>query len=244
MAAIPIRNLGDDAMCIREGEILEQVLGTLPKQDRDDGVVEVLEEFPEAFAVSDRELSRTDITEMDIDTGDSKPIKLRTRPVPMSIRPLLKDLLQDLQKRGIVEKSNSPWAFPIVLVEKKDGSLRLCVDYRELNKRIKQDSYPLPTMDAILQSLAGKNFFSTLDLCSGYWQIPLSDNAKEKSAFTTPEGFFHFSVTPCGLSTSPAVFQRMMDTVLDGLLGNEIFCYIDDIMVCTKTKERHIELLK
>ncbi|XGW05285.1 hypothetical protein V3C99_016006 [Haemonchus contortus] len=180
---------------------------------------------------------------MDIDTAEHPPVTLKARPVPLSIRPMLRELLEDLQKRDIIEKSSSPWAFPIVLVEKKDGSLRLCVDYRELNKKIKQDSYPLPTIEAILQSLAGKKFFSTLDLCSGYWQIPLSKTAKEKSAFTTPEGLFQFKVTPFGLSTSPAVFQRLMDNVLHDLLGKEVFCYIDDIIICTETKARHLELL-
>ncbi|EPB72591.1 reverse transcriptase [Ancylostoma ceylanicum] len=207
-------------------------------------IQEVLDEYSEAFSVCDKELTRTKLAEMTIDTGENGPIKLKTRPVPLAVRPKLREMLEDLEKRAIIEKSKSPWAFPIVLVEKKDGSLRLCVDYRELNKRIVQDSYPLPTMDALLQSLSGKRFFSTLDLCSGYWQIPVAQKDKEKTAFTTPVGLFHFCVTPFGLSTSPPVFQRMMDTLLHGLIGEEIFCYIDDIIVCTETEERHVELLK
>ncbi|EYC42135.1 hypothetical protein Y032_0541g3183 [Ancylostoma ceylanicum] len=93
-------------------------------------VRDVLDEFADAFAVCDRELTGTKIVEMDIDTGEHKPIKMKTRPVPLGIRKKLKDLLEDLEKRQIIEKSHSEWAFPIVLVEKKDGSLRLCVDYR------------------------------------------------------------------------------------------------------------------
>uniref|UniRef100_A0A7I5E5B3 RNA-directed DNA polymerase n=1 Tax=Haemonchus contortus TaxID=6289 RepID=A0A7I5E5B3_HAECO len=235
-----------DATMTREqkrASMVEQLKENMGNEEMDEELMEVLMENEDAFAVSEKELSRTSLTEMDIDTGDNPPVKLKARPVPLSIRPMLKELLEDLQKRSIIEKSSSPWAFPIVLVEKKDGSLRLCVDYRELNKRIKQDPYPLPTIEAILQSLAGKKFFSTLDLCSGYWQIPLSEKAKEKSAFTTPEGLFQFKVTPFGLSTSPAVFQRLMDNVLHDLLGNEIFCYIDDIIICTETRARHLELL-
>ncbi|RCN24913.1 reverse transcriptase, partial [Ancylostoma caninum] len=207
-------------------------------------IKEILEQFAGSFAVSDKELTQTDLVKMTINTGNSPPVKLKARPVPLGVRQKLKELLADLLKRNIIEKSSSEWAFPIVLVEKKDGSIRLCVDYRELNKRIKLDAYPLPSIEALLQSLGGKRFFSTLDLCSGYWQIPLADDAKEKSAFTTPEGLFQFRVTPFGLSTSPPVFQRLMDTVLGDLLGKEVFCYIDDIMVCTETKERHLELLK
>ncbi|XGW05284.1 hypothetical protein V3C99_016006, partial [Haemonchus contortus] len=227
----------------RRQQLMQQLEESSGNGQLDDELVSVLRENEDAFAVSEKELSRTTLTEMDIDTAEHPPVTLKARPVPLSIRPMLRELLEDLQKRDIIEKSSSPWAFPIVLVEKKDGSLRLCVDYRELNKKIKQDSYPLPTIEAILQSLAGKKFFSTLDLCSGYWQIPLSKTAKEKSAFTTPEGLFQFKVTPFGLSTSPAVFQRLMDNVLHDLLGKEVFCYIDDIIICTETKARHLELL-
>lgn len=101
----------------------------------------------------------------------------------------------------------------------------------------------MPTIDAVLQSMAGKRFFTTLDLYSGYWQIPLAEDAREKTAFAISEGLYQFRVTPFGLSTSPAVFQRMMDTVLHDLLGDEVFCYIDDIMICTQSRERHLELL-
>ncbi|EYC44211.1 hypothetical protein Y032_0468g2007 [Ancylostoma ceylanicum] len=228
----------------RRALLSEQITSNLASKVIQQDLAGVLDEFEDVFAVSDRELTRTNLVEMNIDTGESSPIRLKARPVPLAVRQKLKDMLEDLQRRNIIERSKSDWAFPIVLVEKKDGSLRLCVDYRELNKRIKQDSYPLPTVEAVLQSLAGKKFFSTLDMCSGYWQIPLSKEAKEKSAFTTPEGLFQFTVTPFGLSTSPPVFQRMMDMVLYDLTGSEVFCYIDDIIICTHTRERHLELLR
>ncbi|XGW13384.1 hypothetical protein V3C99_000035, partial [Haemonchus contortus] len=224
--------------------VLEEVLVSNMESGKiDEDLQKLLRENAEAFAVSDQELSQTDLVHMDIDTGDTPPIKMRARPVPLGVRSKLRELLTDLVKRNVIEPSKSEWAFPIVLVEKKDGGIRLCVDYRELNKKIKLDAYPLPNIEAVLQSLSGKRYFSTLDLCSGYWQIPLAEEAKEKSAFTTPEGLFQFKVTPFGLSTSPPVFQRLMDSVLGDLLGTEVFCYIDDIMVCTTTKERHLELL-
>ncbi|EYC34973.1 hypothetical protein Y032_1220g3764 [Ancylostoma ceylanicum] len=228
----------------RQKVLYEQVRESSKVEQLSEEIKAVLDEFPDAFSVCDRELTGTNRVEMDIDTGDNKPIKMKARSVPLGIRKKLRELLEDLENRKIIEKSSSAWAFPIVLVEKKDGSLRLCVDYRELNKRIKLDSYPLPTIDAVLQSLAGKRFFSTLDLCSGYWQIPLSADAREKSAFTTTEGLFQFRVTPFGLSTSPPVFQRLMDSVLHDLLGADVFCYIDDIIICTDTREKHIELLR
>ncbi|KAK6061721.1 hypothetical protein COOONC_00611 [Cooperia oncophora] len=100
---------------------------------------------------------------------------------------------------------------------KKDGSLRICIDYRESNKITRRDSYPLPKIDTVLQCLNGKKVFSTMDLTSGYWQIRLSEEARRKSAFTTSEGLYQFTALPFGLSTSPADFQSMMDMVLEGL---------------------------
>ncbi|XGW23594.1 hypothetical protein V3C99_005654, partial [Haemonchus contortus] len=191
----------------------------------------LVQEFADVFAVSDHELTQTDLVQHDIDTGNTKPIKQKVRPVPRGVQPEFKAILSDLEARGVIAKSNSDWASPVVLVQKKDKTLRLCIDYRVLNKHTKQDSYPLPTIDTVLQSLTGKKYFSTLDMASGYWQVKLSSDAQRKSAFTTPEGLFEFKVLPFGLSTSPAIFQRLMDMVLSELKGDEVFVYIDDILV-------------
>lgn len=207
---------------------------------------ETIMQFRDVFAVRDSELTQTSLIEHDIDTGDSAAIKQKTRPVPIGARQEFKAIIQDLLERGIITRSYSNWASPVVLVRKKDGSLRLCVDYRALNKVTKQDVYPLPAIDAVIQSLEGKKVFSTLDLASGYWQIRLSEAAKEKSAFTTSEGLFQFEVLPFGLSTSPAQFQRLMDMVLGelGVKDSEVFVYIDDVLIATTTKERHMEVLR
>lgn len=132
----------------------------------------------------------------------------------------------------------------MVLVRKKDGTLRLWVDYRELNKHTKQDAYPLPIVDTMLQRLNGKRVFTSLDLCSGYWQILLSRDASSKSAFTTAEGLFEFKVLPFGLGTSSAELQRLMDHVLGKHKDREVFVYIDDILVATEDAQRHCEVLK
>ncbi|KAK6028431.1 zinc knuckle, partial [Ostertagia ostertagi] len=153
----------------------------------------------DVFAVTDSELTQTDLVVHDIDTGDHKPIKQKTRPVPFAARKEFRGLLKDLVNRGIVEQSCSEWASPVVLVKKKDGSLRICIDYRELNKITRQDSYPLPKIDTVLQCLSGKKVFSTMDLASGYWQIRLSEEAKLKSAFTTrPRSMAMVSNEPLG----------------------------------------------
>ncbi|EYB80921.1 hypothetical protein Y032_0397g710 [Ancylostoma ceylanicum] len=207
---------------------------------------QIIREHSEAFAVVDAELTQTDLVVHEIDTENHMPIRQKERPVPMGTRKEFKGLIKGLVEHGILEKSSSEWAFPVVLVRIKDGTIRLCVDYRQLNKVTKQDSYPLPFIDMVLQSLSGKKVFSTLDMASGYLPIRLSEDAKKKSAFTTSEGLFQFVVLAFGLCTSPAVFKRMMDKVQDELKvkDDEIFVYIDDILVATETIERHFEVVK
>ncbi|RCN37073.1 reverse transcriptase [Ancylostoma caninum] len=237
-------NAGQAKGAIDKEKILSDMLAQ--RSDMTSKLTSLTQQFSDVFAVSDRELTHTHLVVHDIDTGDATPIKQKTRPVPMGARKEFKGIIKDLVERGIVEKSQSEWASPVVLVRKKDGTLRLCIDYRALNKVIKQDSYPLPTIDTVLQSLGGKRVFSTLDLAAGYWQIRLSEEAKPKTAFTSSEGLFQFTVLPFGLSTSPAGFQRMMDLVLGelGVKDSEVFVYIDDILIATETIERHYEVLQ
>ncbi|KAK6036368.1 zinc knuckle [Cooperia oncophora] len=150
--------------------------GNLPDEMR-----RVIEEYSDVFAISDTELTQTDLVTHDIDVGDHPPIRQKTRPPTEYAR-----------NWTVIEDSQSPWASPIVLVAKKDGTTRLCVDYREVNKVTKKDSYPLPPIDITLQNLQGKRWFSSLDLASGYWQVRLNEKANKISAFTTTSG--HYSI--------------------------------------------------
>ena len=131
---------------------------------------------------------------------------------------------------GIVETSNSSWAAPIVLVQKKDGTLRFCVDYRKLNAISKVDPYPMPRIDELLDKLGKAKFLTTLDLSRGYWQVPVAESSKEKTAFITPQGLFQFTTMPFGLQGAPATFQRMMDQLLSGLEAYTA-AYRDDLVV-------------
>ena len=151
-----------------------------------------------------------------------------------------------------MEPSTSPWASPIVLVRKQDGSTRFCIDYRKLNDVTRKDAYRLPRIDATLDTLHGSQWFSTLDLLSGYWQVEVDEADRQKTAFCTPEELFHFKVMPFGLCNAPATFQRLMDLafqrlmdlVLAGLQRSDCLVYIDDVIVLGPTFDEHLRNLR
>ena len=146
-------------------------------------------------------------------------------------------------EQGVVQPSFSPWSSPIVMVKKKDGSWRFCIDYRKLNEATHRDAYPLLRVDATLDSLAGSIFFTTLDLASGYWQVELEPRDKEKTAFSTSKGHFEFNIMPFGLTNAPATFQRLMECTLAGLVGDQCLIYLDDVIIFSSTFNDHLRRL-
>ena len=138
----------------------------------------------------------------------------------------MKKLLDDMLRKEIVTPSQSPWASPVVLVRKKDGSTRFCVDYRKVNAVTRKDAYPLPRIDTTLDTLAGSKWFSTLDLLSGYWQVEVDPTDPEKTAFCMPTGLFECKVMPFGLCNAPATFQRLMDMILAGVQWSSCLVYL------------------
>ena len=150
-------------------------------------------------------------------------------------------LVDGMLKRNIIRPSHSPWSSPIVLVMKRDGSLRFCVDYRRLNAVTKLDAYPLPHINDYLDALARARYFTTLDLAAGYWQAPMESSSIEKTAFATHSGT---CVMPFGLANAPATFQCLMGIVLAGLPLSVCMDYIDDILVVGSTFEEHLTNLE
>ena len=140
---------------------------------------------------------------------------------------------------GVIEPSSSEWASPIVLVGKKDGTLRFCIDYRRLNSESLADAYPMPRIDDLIDRLGKARYISTLDLTRGYWQVPMAKASRHLTAFTTPFGLFQFRVMPFGLQGAPATFQRLMDKVLQGL-EDYAAAYIDDLVIHSTTWEEHL----
>ena len=165
------------------------------------------------FALDNSELGKTSIVRQSIDTGNHKPIKLLPYRTPIIRRETIRRMVDEMCEQGIVQPSRSPWASPVVLVPKKDGSLRFCVDFRRLNLITRKDVYPLPKVDDIFDTLCGAHYFTSLDLASGYWQVELDKDAREKSAFTTYHSLYEFIRMPFGLSNTPPTFQRVMQAV-------------------------------
>ena len=163
-------------------------------------------------------------------TKDSRPVHCGPRRLaPAGLRKE-QDCVKDMLTGGQIEPSDSPWASPVILVTKKDGSTRFCVDYRRLNSLTVKDAYPLPRIDDSLRLLGNHQWFSTMDLASGYWQVAMSPEAKRKAAFVTNEGLFQFRVIPFGLCNAPATFERLMDRVLCGMRWSRCLVYLDDVI--------------
>jgi hypothetical protein len=147
-------------------------------------------------------------------------------------------------QQGVIEESNSPWMAPAVFTRKESGEIRLCVDYRELNKKTKKDAYPLPLPDEVQDNLAGSTVFTTLDLQCGYWQVPVNPTDQEKTAFCPGPGMglFKFCRMPFGLAGAPSTFQRMLNQIFRDL--PIVTVYIDDMLVHSTTLQEHVRHLQ
>ena len=205
---------------------------------------ELLVKYQNVFSRSSDDLGLTDRVCHKINTGSAPPIKQPPRRQPFGKRDVEKEEIQKMLDRGIIEPSNSPWASPIVLVSKKDGTTRFCVDYRKLNDVTVKDGYPLPKVDECLDALAGSKWFNCMDLNSGFWQIMVEPEDQMKTAFTTSHGLYQFKVMPFGLVNAPSSFQRLMEDVLRGIQWLESLLYMDDIITPGHTVQECLNRLE
>lgn len=214
------------------------------EEDQRYAVKKVLEKFRACFAGPGEKLGACTVTTHRIDTGDARPIHQHPFAKAWKEREMVQEQVEEMLAAGVIEKSTSPWGSPVVMVKKKDGTWRFCVDYRKLNGVTVKDVYPLPRVEETLARLQGAAFFSIMDLQSGYWQVPIQEEDKPKTAFVTADGLYQFKVMPFGLCAAPSTFQRMMDVVLSGLRWSSCLVYLDDIIIYSATFEEHLERLK
>ena len=177
------------------------------------------------------------------ESGTTPPFRPMFRLSPKELEEV-ESQVKELLKHGLIEPSSSPYGAPVLFVGKKDGSLRMCIDYRALNKITVKNKYPLPRIDQLLDSLSGAKVFTSLDLQSGYHQIRITPEDVAKTAFRTPFGHYQFKVLSFGLTNAPATFQAAMNNMLRPHLNKFVVVYIDDILIFSKTIEEHQEHVK
>ena len=204
----------------------------------------LLRRYKHCFAGSEYDLGKTNLVEHVIDTGDALPISQPPRRSAFKERALIQEQVNDMLDKGVIEPAQGPWASPVVLVMKKNGKWRFCVDYRRLNAVTKKDVYPLPRIDDALSRLQGATIFSSLDLQAGYWQVPIRPEDREKTAFITPDGLYQFKVMGFGLASAPNTFQRLMDMVLAGVKWSVCMAYMDDMIPYANGHQQHLERLE
>lgn len=207
----------------------------------------LINDYDDVFSKDDMDVGLTSMVKHRIRLDDSQPFKQRFRKIPPSMFAEVQKHIQQLLDSDIIRHSQSPWASNVVLVKKKDGSLRICVDYRQLNLRTVKDAYALPRIDDLLEGLGGNVFYSVLDMRKGYHQVDIQEDDKPLTAFTVgPLGFYEYNRLPLGLSNAPATYQRLMEQIFQEFItSKDRFCqiYLDDIIVVSKSFEEHLDHL-
>jgi hypothetical protein len=225
------------------GPLVEGVSAEVTPEEKEQ-VRGLLHEFRDIFSRNEFDIGETNLGEHAIDTGDAKPIRQPLRRHPQQLLQDIDTQVQKMVEAGIVEKSASPWASNLVMVRKKDGSYRMCVDMRGVNTVTRKDAYPLPRIDACLDALTGSKFYSTFDLTSGYFQVRMSSADADKTSFITRAGSFRFRRMTMGLCNAGSTFSRIMQIAMQGLNFSICLCYLDDVIVFAKDVATHIERLR
>lgn len=209
----------------------------------DDLVSQLRQLFTEMPCLFSAKPGRTFVIEHTIRLKDTRPFRQRPYRVPQKLVEQLQKEIEAMLQLGVIEPSNSEWCSPVVIVYKKDGTLRICIDFRKLNSVSEFDAYPMPRIDELLERIGSARYITTLDLCKGYWQVPLDPSSRPYTAFRTPAGLFQFTVMPFGLHGAPATFQRLMDKVLQGCEECSA-AYLDDVVIYSRTWEEHLSHLR
>ncbi len=244
----PIVNMAEQISLEERVEFVKQHMNL--DENLSNGQKEILSELlienTDIFSIKDGDIGRTNFVEHIIDTGDAKPIYQRPYRAEHQKRAVIEREVNKMLEQGLIEPSPAEWSSPIVLVTKKDGSIRFCINYIKLNAVTKLDTYSIPRIEDLMQDLGESQFFTSLDLAGAYHQVPVSDklNSKDKTTFTCFLGIFRFKYMPFGVRNGPMVFQRLMERVLAGILYKKCFVYLDDVLLVGITFEEHLQILR
>ena len=200
----------------------------------------LLTDFADVFSNQEFDLGKFDLLYHEIELSDPKPFRLPMRRTPLCFQQEEEKTLQHMLAAGVIQPSSSEWASAPVLVRKKDGTLRYCIDYRALNARTVKDAFPLPLIEECLDTLQGSMYFSCLDMASGYWQISMKPEDRPKTAFVTKYGLYEHVRMGFDLCNAPAYFSCAMGLVLMGLSYRQVLAYLDDIVIIGRTFDEHL----
>ena len=222
-------------------------LSGLEKWSEDDknAGIEMIKRNANIFSKNDLDMGRTNLVKHHIELTDPIPFKESYRRIPPQMYDEVKAHIQEMLDLGAIRHSNSPWSSAIVLVRKKDGRLRFCIDLRKLNNRTVKDAYILPRIETLLDTFLGSTIFTTLDLKAGYWQVEMDEECKAFTAFTCgPLGFYECETMPFGATNAPATFQRLTYNCLLDLNMTWCVVYLDDIIAFSDNPKDHIVRLE
>lgn len=234
--SLPLTNMTDE-------QLQEKI--ALPELTIDEQctVQNMLKQYKSVFSMGDADVGQANVTEHKIKLYDSSPIYQRPRRFPQPITEEIERQCHELNALDIIEPSMSPWSSPVVPIRKKDGTVRLCIDYRKLNKVTIPDKFPVPNLSDSIFGLHNTKFFTSLDLVRGYYQIPIDKESRECTAFSTPKNHWQFKRLSFGLRNAPSAFQRQIQSVLNSFPSNKVIVYIDDILIMGTSFDEHLSLV-
>jgi len=224
-------------------ELTKALPPELNEEQRAKAIV-LLKRHKSVFSYGEFDVGRTNLVSHCIPTGNSKPVRQPLRRYPVAYLQAIDDYVDQLQAHDIIEPSNKPWASNIVCVRRKDGRLRLCCDFRAVNARTYHDSYPVPNLEATLDTLTGCSWFSTMDLRAGYHNIPVHEDDRDETQMITRRGTWYWKLMPFGLSSSPSTCQILMDLVFSGLTYQSVLRYLDDIICIARSFDDLVERME
>ena len=201
----------------------------------------ILDKYFEVFSKNKLDIGCYNGVKHQIETGTKGPVVIPPRRIPMAAEDKVEEHIKELLKQKIIRYSNSPWNAPLVIAQKPNGDIRMCVDYRKLNSITEKPVFTIPDSTYLFDQLDGCEYFSTIDLSQGYYQVPVAEKDSSKTAFTTKSGHYEFLKLPFGLSGAPACFQKVMSEILSTINWRGCLIYLDDILFFSRSLEEHKE---